>query len=299
MFKLAHISDIHLSPLPEPDWSQLASKRILGYLNWKRNRKHSLTGNYLEKLLADLPGKNPDHIMVSGDLVNLALPEEFENALAFLQSLGTPENVSAVCGNHDAYVPGGLQKAIDTWQPYMSGDDVPIESDEDYPYLRIRGNVAIIGCNSAEATGPFMATGYFRENQAKRLAQILEKSRNLFRVVCIHHSPIPGATKWYKRLIGDDLFRDVIAQHGAELVLHGHTHLATTHFIDGTNGGIPVVCVPAAGNGEGGKRPAGRYNLFTIESSDNGWSVQHEAYGWVEAGHGVEILEKADFNLKR
>src|SRR5499427_5355441 len=37
-FTLAHLSDPHLAPLPEPSASELAGKRVFGYLNWRRNR---------------------------------------------------------------------------------------------------------------------------------------------------------------------------------------------------------------------------------------------------------------------
>ncbi|MEM7215252.1 MAG: metallophosphoesterase [Pseudomonadota bacterium] len=295
MFKLAHISDVHLGPLPEPTWRQLANKRILGYVNWKRNRKQVLTSNYLEGLLSDLPEKNPDHIMVSGDLVNLSLPEEFCNAADFLKLLGDPQDVSAVCGNHDAYVRGGFESAIEKWQPYIAGDEQVTAGRQDFPYLRIRGDVAIIGCNSAEATAPFMATGFFRRDQAERLAAILTRTVGLCRVVAIHHPPIAGSTSFYKRLVGDDLFRSVVSQHGAELIIHGHTHLATTNFIPGVGGNVPVIGVPAAGNAEGGKKPAGRYNLFTLNKEKHEWHINHEAYGYSATDKKVICLEQSGY----
>ena len=39
VFTLAHVSDIHLSPLPKVRRRQLLSKRLLGYVNWHRGRK--------------------------------------------------------------------------------------------------------------------------------------------------------------------------------------------------------------------------------------------------------------------
>ncbi len=295
MFRLAHISDIHLGPLPQPSWRELAGKRMLGYLNWKKNRKRALSGNYLEKLLAGLPDLQPDHIVVSGDLINLALPCEFPLALEFLKSLGSAEFVTALCGNHDAYVPDGLSNAIKTWQPYMSPDDTPLQSQNDYPVLRLRGDVAIIACNSAEATGPFMATGYFRDSQAKKLKATLRANRGRFRVVIIHHPPFKNATHWHKRLIGDDLFRQVVAEEGAELVLHGHTHLATATEIPGSDSSVPVICVPAAGNGMGGKRPAGEINLFTINKTEAGFAFTHERYGCSQTEGTFAMLESTEY----
>ena len=37
-FRLAHLSDPHLPPLPAARLRDLAGKRALGYLNWTRNR---------------------------------------------------------------------------------------------------------------------------------------------------------------------------------------------------------------------------------------------------------------------
>ena len=37
-FTLAHLSDPHLAPLPQPRATELLGKRALGYVNWVRNR---------------------------------------------------------------------------------------------------------------------------------------------------------------------------------------------------------------------------------------------------------------------
>ena len=290
MFRLAHISDIHLGPLPPVKFHQLASKRITGYLNWKLNRKDTLKGDYLGGIIQGIKSSKIDHIAVTGDLVNLSLPEEFKHAAKFLEKLGEPENVTINCGNHDAYVPGALQRSIDEWAPYLSGDDKLISSPKDYPILRKREDIVIIACNSAESTLPFFATGYFRKAQAKRLETLLEQTRGMYRIIMIHHPPFPNATHWYKRLIGQNRFREVILKHGAELILHGHTHLDTKNHIVGPNGKVPVVCVPAAGNAPGGHKPAGRYNLFSIEKTKNGWSTVLEEHGFTETTEGVNLI---------
>lgn len=287
MFKLAHISDVHLSPLPDVKIRQLIGKRITGYVNWKRNRKSSLGTSTLDKIIHHMQSQSPDHIAVTGDLTNLSLPTEFENAGHFLTSLGAEETVSTLCGNHDAYVPGALQKAIDRWQPWLSSDHEPTHTVNDFPFLRIRQNIALIGCNSAEATLPFMATGYFRHEQAERLGRLLEQTKGLYRIVIIHHPPLHQATPSYKRLIGIDLFQQTIKNHGAELILHGHTHLATKTKISGKNHDVPVICVPAAGQNVGGHKPPARYNLFKISKTKSNWEVEHQAFGLDHTGNAI------------
>ena len=63
----------HLSPLPAARLRDLAGKRALGYLNWTRNRHKYHRREVLDALVADMQAQRPDHIAVTGDLVNLAL----------------------------------------------------------------------------------------------------------------------------------------------------------------------------------------------------------------------------------
>ena len=103
-YVLAHLSDPHLAPLPQPRWTELLNKRITGYINWQRNRRFVHERAALDAIVADLKAQAPDHIACTGDLTNIALREEFARGRQWLESLGTPENVSLVPGNHDAYV---------------------------------------------------------------------------------------------------------------------------------------------------------------------------------------------------
>ncbi|MFD0915782.1 metallophosphoesterase family protein [Pseudahrensia aquimaris] len=295
VFKLAHLSDPHLGPLPDVRRRELISKRITGYVNWQRNRAKSMNDDTLSALVAHLHAAKPDHIAATGDLVNLALPAEFTLARQWLETLGSGDDVSVVPGNHDTYVPGALAQAQEIWAPYMTGDG---ERDVAFPYLRIRDGVALMGANSGRATLPFLATGSFREPQARRLAELLEASGEAghFRVVMIHHPPHKNATARQKRLIGSSRFRAVIAKHGCELVLHGHTHLPTRVEIQGPRGSaVPVFGVSAAGQSPYsivGKRPKppASYNLFEIKRQSNGWQCLRSRYGFEPNGNDVVQL---------
>ncbi|SDR33954.1 metallophosphoesterase [Pseudovibrio sp. Tun.PSC04-5.I4] len=304
MFKLVHISDPHLGPLPNVQPVQLFSKRLLGYINWQRNRAHAMTNSYLNALISDIHAHEPDHIALCGDLVNIALPKEVAGAKDWLATVGSPKKVSLTPGNHDAYVPGALKQAYSAWRPYMQSDPElgitpPLGNALHFPFVRRRDNITIIGLSSAKATGPFMATGHIDHNQLRELADQLEhaKRRGDFRVVMLHHPPVRSATSWYKRLVGSSRFRNVIAKCGAELILHGHTHRATRMEINGPDGAVPVICVPSASNGLGGHKPPARYNLFSIERDGDGWSCIMEERGFVTAMKGVQHIAQHDLTI--
>ncbi len=215
MFRLAHISDVHLGPLPDVPYRDLVSKRITGYVNWHRNRRQFLHDSVIDAIVGDINAAAPDHIAVTGDLVNLALDIEIDMARQWLELLGGPDRVSVVPGNHDAYVPGAFDKVCRAWGNWMTSDGANAPADRHaFPYLKVRGNIALIGVTSARATAPFMATGYFREQQARRLASMLDEtgSRGLFRVVMIHHPPVRHAVGPHKRLFGIRRFQNTVLQ---------------------------------------------------------------------------------------
>ena len=80
MFTLAHLSDPHLAPLPQPRWLELVGKRATGYLNWRRRRHRLHRSDVLARITADLKQQGADHIAVTGDLVNIALAGEYAPA---------------------------------------------------------------------------------------------------------------------------------------------------------------------------------------------------------------------------
>jgi 3',5'-cyclic AMP phosphodiesterase CpdA len=296
MFRLAHLSDVHLGPLPDIEYHQLVSKRVLGYVNWQRNRSRFLHDSVIEAIVTDMKATEPNHVAVTGDLVNLALDREIELARLWLETLGDPSDVSVVPGNHDAYVPGALDRICRAWGLWMGNDvEGPVDRHS-FPYLRMRGNIALIGVTSARATAPFMANGFFRSGQAHRLAAILDATsrQSLFRIVMIHHPPVRDAVSQAKRLFGIDNFQRVVRRYGAELVLHGHSHLPSLHWIDGKRDKVPVVGVAAAGQSPGGRKPAAQYNLLEIDGEPDRWRVKLTRRGLTGPAAPIAELETVD-----
>lgn len=296
MVTLAHISDVHLAPLPDVKPRDLLNKRITGYLNWRLKRRRSLDGEGLVGLVSHLRAQSPAITAVTGDLVNLALDAEYEGTLGFLRSLGPEDRVCVSPGNHDAYVAGALDKARRIWGGYITGDTL---DDAPFPYVRRIGDLAVIACSSAVATGPWMALGHFDKAQADRLARMLDAlgQAGLFRVVMIHHPPNREAFSPRIGLWGADRLRKVVAAHGAELILHGHTHRSSIHAIPGPDADVPVIGVAAASAAQSthGHEDPARYNLFRIERLASGWSCTMREYGFQRLG--TEIVMRLQMRV--
>ncbi len=271
---------------------ELASKRLTGWLNWHLHRgRGALLAHARDALVADIAAQAPDHVAVTGDLVNLALAAEFAPAAEWLTGLGAPADVSLVPGNHDAYVPGALARAISHWGPHMRGDsaDAP-----EFPYLRRRGPVALVGVSSAIATAPFLATGRVGGNQLCRLHDILHQlgTEGAARVVLIHHPPTAGTARRAARLTDAAALRTVLQQTGAELVLHGHTHRADLGWLPGPGAAIPVVGVPSASLAPTATRRGAGWNLLAIEGRPGAWTITRSERGFPPAGHAIVELSR-------
>jgi 3',5'-cyclic AMP phosphodiesterase CpdA len=281
MITLAHISDVHLAPLPPVRLTDLLNKRVTGYLNWRLRRHNTLSGDGLNTLVSHMREQKPDFTAITGDLVNLGLEAEADSALAWLQTIGPPESVCVSPGNHDAYLSTSLAYNNARWGQYMSGETVDAAQ---FPFVRRVGEVAIISCSSAVPSGPAFAIGRFEQDQADRLARILKMmgEAGYFRVVMIHHPPNLEARHVRLGLYGAKHFRAAVAAQGAELVLHGHTHKSSIFAIPGLTGDVPVIGVAAAGSAQsedGGEDPA-RYNLFKIERIGTAWSCTMREFGF-------------------
>jgi len=289
-FTLAHLSDPHLPPLPSPRLFDLAGKRALGYLNWTRNRRKVHRRDVLDAVVSDLQAQRPDHIAITGDLVNLALEAEFAPSLKWLQSVGAPASVTVIPGNHDTYVRATQHRFAETWRDYLDGDDVA-EGRLAFPLIRRRGPLALISVSSAVPTPPLMATGRLGRAQFDALERILAglAAEQAFRVLLIHH-PLRSASR-IKRLTDAPQLLALLKVHGVELILHGHDHVHSTIWIDGPNGLIPAIGVPSASAVAHGRYPAAAYNLFAIARDGAAWRCEQTIRG-IDDAHRVRQLKQ-------
>lgn len=303
-FTLGHLSDVHLGPLPRLGPRHWNPKRLLGFANWVRHRRMAHLPGTLQKIVADLLLQAPDHIAVTGDLVNIGLPDEYEAAGRWLELLGPPDRVSAVPGNHDIYTRMSPELGVGRWAAYMRGDDRPAGACFDldvFPYLRRRGRVSLIGLNSAIPTPVFRAYGRLGGPHLERLAEMLdaERRRGALRVVLIHHPPLAHQASPAKRLTDAVHLEAVLGRHGADLVLHGHNHTASLIEYPAAGRIVNIAGVPSASLVHArGHETLARYNLYRISSdADERTSIEMVSRGLAEPGGDVIEIERRVLRL--
>ncbi|QNT77611.1 metallophosphoesterase family protein [Entomobacter blattae] len=267
-FTLAHLSDIHL-PLPTEGllFKQFLNKRALSYLSWQLRRRHHYLKTITDTIRKDILQCAPNLVAISGDLTNMALPQEFSSAAEWLEHSGFPQT-RLVCGNHDAMVAVPPQEGILKWQRWMMCEQNSL------PFVTRLGPIALIEVNTALPTLPFMATGEIGENQIQQLEfkLSLTKQEGLCRIVMLHHPPLKGQVARRKSLIDQKKFCSILAQYGAELVLHGHSHKITQVMLDAPNP-IPVIGISSASHLTTNPNKRAAWNHITISRESSSWKI--------------------------
>jgi 3',5'-cyclic AMP phosphodiesterase CpdA len=265
MRTFVHCSDIHLLDLAGTEPARFLNKRLTGGVNLLLNRGKKHSGALFDRIVERAREHGADRLVVTGDLTNLALESEFELVRQRLDAAGLP--VTVIPGNHDTYTRGSVRKKRfeQFMAHHMEGEREP---GSDYPFVQRHGDVALIGLSTAIPSLPLYAVGKLGDEQLQRLARVLKKTgeEGLTRIVLIHHPVLPGVAKQRHDLLDLEAFRRVIAEHGAELVLHGHEH----RKIEGHLLGPHENQVPVHGVGSGtylSQKPErhGAYSLYTVD----------------------------------
>ncbi len=298
MVKLAHLSDPHL-PLGPAKFTELLNKRILGHQSWHRNRKKIQRPAILEKLVEDIRAFGPDHIAATGDFTNISLPSEFIAARKWLTALGPADQVTAIPGNHDAYIAIEDRLGTGQWAANMQGEyKVPgVTGEAGFPFVRIRRNVALVALSSSVPTPWFFAAGEVGKGQLKALAAVLPKLRQqgYFRTVLVHHPPLPGQNVPRKALRNAAELTAVLAEQGAELVLHGHNHQNMHEPLETATGTAHVFGVPSASAAATKHKPAAGWNLYDIRRDGGKWHCTATIRGYEAAED--KFAEKLSFGI--
>jgi len=293
---IAHFSDVHLAPIAGLGLGHVNLKRALGFANWTLKRRKVHLRSVVDALTGDLATQQVDHVIVSGDLTNLGLPGEHAAALDWLRTVGPPDKVSVVPGNHDIYCRLWRDPGVERWRDYMTSDAEGMRYLDaqagGFPYVRIVGGLALVGLNSAVPTRPFMAIGKAGEPQLKALGRTLGRLRSDGRrILCIiHHPPLPGQADERRGLVDAAELEAVLVQHAPDLVVHGHNH-RDMHAVRQTSAGrMDVVGIASASIGRAYKEePLGRYNLIRLDSARRGGPIEIVTRG--VAGPGEPVTE--------
>jgi 3',5'-cyclic AMP phosphodiesterase CpdA len=275
--RIAHCSDLHLLSHDGARWLDLANKRWIGAMNLLSSRSRHYHVAAFEAMIEDLNAQGVDHVLCTGDVTNLALRQEFEFARGKFDRLALgASNVTVIPGNHDAYVAEGVELFAELFRPYATTDEgwawttddrAGAADDLHWPIVRVRGALALIGMSTSHATPWFTAYGRVGPGQLARLRRVLsdERLRDKVRLVAIHHPPAGRRAQSKIRGLRDyAAFAQVIAETGADLIVHGHEHRDMLEALPGPGGHVPVHGIASGTYHHNKPERIARYRVFNI-----------------------------------
>ncbi len=266
-----HISDVHVFSPRSMRLHYLLDKRLLGGLNALLRRRRLHDFDVTLAALDFVRRSRPDHLLVTGDITTLGAEAEFRRFRSALEDLPlTSEQITVVPGNHDAYVPSVVRGRLfeRVFAPYLE-TDAEFRAFE-WPMVRLRGPLALVGCCTARPCPPPLAVGTLGDQQLARLEAVLADPRvkSRCRVVGLHHPPQPGACHWHNGLTDAAPFRKILARQGAELVLHGHLHRRLATKLPGPDKPVAVRGVGSVSVCEGPPQRLGQLYVFRVRDRE-------------------------------
>jgi 3',5'-cyclic AMP phosphodiesterase CpdA len=248
--KIFHISDLHFQTGgPDLLWLRHGWRRAIAHgrhLLGGRRRLFLEVEDVVRRLLAEAERLGASHLVVSGDLTTLALPEEFEAARAALA--GWADRMTIIPGNHDRYTPeSGRDRVFERAFGQALRSDLPdLCAEGEYPLVKLVGDeVALVGLCSARVTPlPGIAAGWVGALQRRALEAILRDPRldGRAKLVVVHHGPFrPNGRpdRPQHGLFDAEALLDVAARADVTALLHGHIH--HRYRVAGP-GGLSIFC---------------------------------------------------------
>jgi 3',5'-cyclic AMP phosphodiesterase CpdA len=224
-----------------------------------------------------------DVVAISGDLTQRSRSGEFQRARAFIRDANKVSRVITVPGNHDVAwwrAPLGFREKSKVYENYRKYIDRNLE-----PVLHVAG-ATFVGINTAHGVTRRTLTWNLRDISI--IGDIhkkqLDQAKNIFtksaprdaRVIVMHHNPVRGELSQRHGLKNTQRVLGAFAEMGVDLVLCGHDHQESVHYIEHTRKGTVISTAGTVSNRSRGGRPSSvnviNIGLETIEVATHVWT---------------------------
>jgi 3',5'-cyclic AMP phosphodiesterase CpdA len=230
-----------------------------------------------------------DVVAISGDLSQRARSGEFQRAAVFIRDAKKVSRVITIPGNHDVAwwkAPLGFGEKSNVYANYRKFIDRNLE-----PVLHVPG-ATLVGINTAHGVTRRTLTwnlrdisiiGDIHKKQLDKAAELFAKSSPRdARVIVMHHNPVRGELSQRHGLKNTQKILGAFAEMGVDLVLCGHDHQESVHYIEHTRKGTVISTAGTVSNRSRGGRPSSvnviEISLDNIEVTTRVWSKEERTF---------------------
>jgi 3',5'-cyclic AMP phosphodiesterase CpdA len=230
-----------------------------------------------------------DVVAISGDLSQRSRAGEFQRAAAFIRDARKVSETITIPGNHDVKwwrAPLGIGNRDAMYANYMEFISHDLE-----PVLKVPG-ATFVGMNTSHGVTLRTLTWNMRDisiigDLTESQFDVAEEAfggspRSDARVIVMHHNPVKGelsqrhGLKRTKKILGR------FAHMGVDLVLCGHDHQESVHYIEHTRKGTVISTAGTVSSRSRGGRPSS-VNVIdigdkTIDVTTRIWSDESRTF---------------------
>ncbi len=302
MFRIAHVSDPHILTRTAAHWrGMLFNKRLTGYANLVLQRGRVHRRDYLLSVLAAAAGQS-DHVVVTGDITNLSLEHEYEEARALLAEVARRAEVTVVPGNHDIYLHSIQEhrRFVHHFRTFMDSDLPELAHDlpaGPFPFVQVRGPVAFIGVSSAIPRPPFVSAGRIGRRQIEAVERVLAHPamRGRTPILLLHHPPVDQRLRIARLrdgLVDAAALRAVLARVPRAVVLFGHLHVRRRWTMRTASGAVDLIAASGAALDHQDPSVRAGFNLYEVDDDGTFGSVEAHVVDPVQGGFETRSVER-------
>ena len=217
----------------------------------------------IEAIEATIQEEKFDVVAISGDLSQRSRSGEFQRAAVFLRDAAKVSQTIVVPGNHDVawwHAPLGIgdrSKIYETYREFVS--------PELEPALYVPG-AAFVGLNTSHGITRRTLTwnlrdlsiiGDLKKKQFEYARTAFSRAKNAdARIIVMHHNPVKGELSQRHGLKNTQRILGTFAEMGVDLILCGHDHQESVHYIEHTRKGTVIATAGTVSSRSRGGRPS-------------------------------------------
>lgn len=243
-----------------------------------------------------------DVVAISGDVSQRARAGEFQRAAVFIRDAEKVSRTICVPGNHDVKwwsAPLGIgdrDKIYENYRKFISHDLEPVLQMPGAIFAGLNTSHGVTARTLTWNVRDISIIGDLRLEQFDAAEEAFSRGGNVrdARVIVMHHNPVQGELSQRHGLKRTRKILGRFAQMGVDLVLCGHDHQESVHFIEHTRKGTVISTAGTVSSRSRGGRPSS-VNVIaigerTIEVTTRIWSSENG--GFVPGPH--RCFERSD-----
>ena len=230
-----------------------------------------------------------DVVAISGDLSQRARAGEFQRAAVFLRDAQKIGKTIVVPGNHDVawwHAPFGVgrkEKVYENYMKFISSDLEPVLRTPGATFVGLNTSHGVTLRTLAWNVRDISIIGDIRREQFRKAEVAFSQSPpSDARIVVMHHNPVKGELSQRHGLKATKSILGRFAQMGVDLVLCGHDHQESVHYIEHTRKGTVISTAGTVSSRSRGGRPSS-VNVInitekTIDVTTRIWSDESKTF---------------------